>query len=100
MIPGLGATGGGARERSFLAFETQASRYHKGVYQRKRAELEGKMDARLRALYQAQLSSAHKSGVARFGDAVTAAVRAGQKAGGLYEFADIVDGEKERQLVP
>ncbi|KAJ9165261.1 hypothetical protein NKR19_g650 [Coniochaeta hoffmannii] len=98
VLPDLGATGAGAREKCIKAFETQASRYHKGVYARKRTELEGKIDTRLKALYQAQLTAAHKAGVAAFSDAVTNAVKAGQKAGGSYEFAEIVDKQKKKTL--
>nr|Q2GUT7.2 RecName: Full=Protein SEY1 [Chaetomium globosum CBS 148.51] len=97
VLPDLGVTGAGTREKCVKAFETQASRYHKGVYSVKRGELESKIDARLKALYQTQLSAAHKSGVAAFSDAVTNAVKAGQKAGG-YEFAEIVDKQKKKTL--
>ena len=98
VLPDLGTTGAGARDKCMKAFEVQASRYHKGVYARKRAELEGKMDTRLKALYQGQLSAAHKAGVAAFSDAVTNAVKAGQKSGGSYEFAEIVDKQKRKTL--
>lgn len=98
VIENLGATGAGAREKCVSAFETQASRYHKGVYKVKRSELESKIDTRLKALYQAQLSAAHKNGVAAFSEAVTSAVKAGQKAGGQYEFAEIVEKQKSKAL--
>ncbi|KAL2174393.1 RHD3/Sey1 [Thermothelomyces heterothallicus CBS 202.75] len=98
VLPDLGATGAGAREKCLKAFETQASRYHKGVYSTKRGELEGKIDTRLKALYQTQLSAAHKSGVAAFSNAVTNVVKAGQKAGGAYEFAEIVETQKKKAL--
>ncbi|KAK0612814.1 RHD3/Sey1 [Bombardia bombarda] len=98
VLPDLGATGARAREKCIKAFETQASRYHKGVYALKRTELESKIDTRLKTLYQTQLSAAHKSGVAAFSDAVTNAVKAGQKAGGTYEFAEIVDKQKRKTL--
>lgn len=98
VLADLGIAGSGAREKCMEAFEVQASRYHKGVYTRKRAELEGKMDTRLKALYQGQLSAAHKAGVAAFSEAVTNAVKAGQKSGGSYEFAEIVDKQKRKTL--
>ncbi len=96
--PDLGEIGRKAREECVKAFESQASRYHKGVYTRKRSELESKIDARLKALYQGQLSAAHKAGVVAFGEAVTNAVKAGQKAGGSYEFAEIVEKQKRKTL--
>lgn len=98
VLPDLGVTGSAAREKCMKAFEAQASRYHKGVYTRKRSELEGKVDGRLKTLYQGQLSAAHKAGVAAFSDAVTGAVKAGQKSGGSYEFAEIVDKQKVKML--
>lgn len=98
VLPDLGAAGAGAREKCVKTFEMQASRYHKGVYAKKRGELESKIDARLKALYQDQLSAAHKAGVAAFSDAVTNAVKAGQKAGGSYEFAEIVEKQKKKTL--
>ena len=98
VLPDLGVSGSEARQKCIKAFEVQASRYHKGVYSRKRQELEGKIDARLKALYQGQLAAAHKAGVAAFGEAVANKVKAGQKAGGAYEFAEIVANEKRKTL--
>ena len=98
VLKDLGASGKAARVKSIKAFEVEASRYHKGVYTKKRVELEGKIDTRLKALYQGQLAAAHKSGVAAFSDAVSGAVKAGQKKGASYEFADIVVREKKTAL--
>ncbi|TVY21444.1 Protein sey1 [Lachnellula arida] len=94
VLKDLGVSGKAARVKTVKAFETEASRYHRGVYTRKRVELEGKIDTRLKALYQGQLAAAHKSGVASFSDAVAGAVKTGQKKGASYEFADIVEREK------
>ncbi|RFU78950.1 hypothetical protein TARUN_3254 [Trichoderma arundinaceum] len=96
VLSDLGTTASQAREKCFKAFEVQASRYHKGVYTRKKQELESKVDGRLKALYQGQLAAAHKAGVAAFSEAVTNKVKAGQKAGGGYEFAEIVTNEKKK----
>ncbi|KAL6691089.1 root hair defective 3 GTP-binding protein [Trichoderma pleuroticola] len=96
VLPDLGATASQAREKCFRAFEVQASRYHKGVYSRKKQELESKVDGRLKALYQGQIAAAHKAGVAAFSEAVANKVKAGQKAGGTYEFAEIVSNEKKK----
>jgi hypothetical protein len=98
VLAALGASGKAARTKAIKAFEIEASRYHKGVYSRKRTELEGKIDTRLKALYQGQLTAAHKAGVAAFSDAVSSAVKAGQKKGASYEFADIVEREKKAAL--
>lgn len=98
VIAGLGTAMRGARTETIKNFETEASRYHKGVYQRKRTELEAKIDTRLKALFASQLSAAHKDGVQQFSDAVSAAVKAGQKKGASYDFAEIVKEEKKIAL--
>ena len=98
VLGGLGAAMRTARMKTIKAFETEASRYHKGVYTRKKGELESKMDGRLKVLFQGQLSAAHKSGVRDFSEAVSAAVKAGQKKGLSYDFAQIVDREKTGAL--
>ncbi|KAH7040416.1 RHD3/Sey1 [Microdochium trichocladiopsis] len=96
VIADLGTTGRTAREKVVKQFEVQASRYHKAVYTRKRADLEGKVDQRLKSLYQAQLSAAHKTGVSKFTESVSGAVKTGQKSGGSYEFAEIVEKAKTK----
>ena len=98
VLGGLGAAMRTARMKTVKAFETEASRYHKGVYVRKKGELESKIDGRLKVLFQGQLAAAHKSGVKDFSDAVSAAVKAGQKKGASYDFAQIVDREKTSAL--
>lgn len=98
VLGGLGAAMRTARMKTVKNFETEASRYHKGVYGRKRTELEGKIDGRLKVLFQGQLSAAHKSGVHAFSEAVSTAVKAGQKKGASYDFAEIVDREKNFAL--
>jgi hypothetical protein len=98
VLKDLGSSGRAARLKSIKAFELEAGRYHKGVYTKKRVELEGKIDTRLKSLYQGQLSAAHKSGVTSFSNAVSVAVKAGQKKGASYEFAEIVEREKTAAL--
>ncbi|KAF3041500.1 Dynamin-like GTPase that mediates homotypic ER fusion [Didymella heteroderae] len=98
IIPDLGPIMNAARALVFKDFDTNASRYHKGVYKRKMAELEAKVDTRLKALSQKQISAAHKSGIDDFSNAVSTAVKLGQKKGGSYDFAQIVDSEKKKAL--
>ena len=98
ILGGLGAAMRGARMKTVKNFETEASRYHKGVYQRKRTELEGKIDGRLKTLFLGQLNAAHKSGVNAFSEAVSGAVKAGQKKGASYDFAEIVTEQKRNAL--
>ncbi|KAH8178279.1 root hair defective 3 GTP-binding protein (RHD3) domain-containing protein [Sarocladium implicatum] len=98
VLSGMGSKCAEAREKCMEAFQSQASRYHKGVYGRKKLELESKVDTRLKTLYQGQLTAAHKAGVQAFSEAVSNKVKAGQKAGGGYEFAEIVANEKKKTL--
>ncbi|GMG28471.1 unnamed protein product [Aspergillus oryzae var. brunneus] len=98
ILGGLGAAMRSSRTKAVKAFESEASRYHKGVYQRKRAELESKADTRLKTLFQGQLNAAHKSGISEFSEAVTAAVKSGQKKGTGYDFAEIVNEEAKKAV--
>ncbi|KAK1144035.1 Dynamin-like GTPase that mediates homotypic ER fusion [Aspergillus melleus] len=98
ILGGLGAAMRSSRSKAVKNFETAASRYHKGVYQRKRAELEGKVDTRLKALFQGQLNATHKSGISEFTDAVSSAVKSGQKKGTGYDFAEIVNEETQKAM--
>jgi hypothetical protein len=98
VIPDLGKTMGAARQTLLKNFEEEASRYHKGVYKRKQAELESNIDSRLKALFVGQLNAVHKSGIHDFSEAVSAAVKAGQKKGNSYDFYKIVQSEKQKAL--
>ncbi|KAF1989152.1 protein SEY1 [Aulographum hederae CBS 113979] len=98
LLPNLGAAMNSARIAILQAFDTEASRYHKGVYSRKRTELASKVDGRLKALFHGQLSATHKSGVEAFSDAVSGAVKAGQKKNASYDFGKIVETEKKKAL--
>ncbi|KAK2863643.1 Dynamin-like GTPase that mediates homotypic ER fusion [Arthroderma sp. PD_2] len=95
ILGGLGVAMRAARGKIITDFETEASRYHKRVFMTKKSELEEKIDVRLKALFAGQLSAAHKSGVTQFSEAVSAAVKAGQKKGASYDFAEIVTREKK-----
>jgi hypothetical protein len=98
VIPNLGKTMGTARQTLLKDFEEEASRYHKGVYKRKQAELESNVDSRLKALFVGQLNAVHKNGIHDFSEAVSAAVKAGQKKGNNYDFYKIVQTEKQKAL--
>lgn len=98
IIEGLGAAMIAARSKAVMDFDTEAGRYHKGTYQRKRAELESKVDLRLKALFAGQLTAVHKIGITKFTEAVTNAVKAGQKKGAAYDFAEIVSEQKKIAL--
>ena len=98
LVPDLGSSMRKARSDVMAAFSEEASRYHKAVYARKLAELQEKTDTRLRALFYGQLTAAHKLGVTAFSDAVSDAVRQGQKRGSNYDFAAIVETEKKKAI--
>ncbi|KAH8704044.1 protein sey1 [Talaromyces proteolyticus] len=98
VLGGLGPAMRSARMKTLKNFETEASRYHKGVYKLKKAELEGKIDTRLKALFHGQLNAAHKAGVKEFSEAVSNAVKAGQKKGASYDFAEIVKQETKAAI--
>jgi hypothetical protein len=96
LLANLGSVMTGARVNVLKNFESEASRYHKGVYARKREELQTNVDKRLKDLFTGQLQAAHKTGIQNFSEAVTAAVKLGQKKGAQYDFAEIVSDEKKK----
>ena len=98
VIPTMGKTINMARSTLLKDFETEASRYHKGVFKRKQTELATNVDSRLKALFQGQLSAAHKAGVQDFSEAVSSTIKSGQKKGGNYDFHQIVQSEKKKAL--
>jgi hypothetical protein len=87
-----------ARHIALQAFETEASRYHKGVFKRQLAELTESLDSRLKLLYQRQLDAASRTGLATFVGKVIDVVKAGPKAGTQLDFATIVETEKKSAL--
>lgn len=98
VLAELGRIMNSARTDVLKNFEIEASRYHKGVFKRKQAELAAQIDSRLKTLFLGQLSAAHKSGLADFSTAVTNQVKAGQKKGSSYDFHAIVSTEKKKAL--
>ena len=94
VLPDLGTSMAAARETLLKNFKEEASRYHKGVFKQKQTELASKVDIRLKALLTAQLNAVHKIGIHDFSEAVSAAVKTGQKKGGNYDFYKIVQSEK------
>ena len=66
-------------------YDREASRYHQGVYNRKRADLIGALDSTLSPLFLGQLKNLHKVALVSF----KAATVAGLKVEGYY-FASVV----------
>lgn len=66
-------------------FDVAASRYHAGVYQRKRQALLDNLHASVSPLFLGQLKNAHKAATAKFIADVAASLKAP-----TYDFAEVV----------
>lgn len=98
VIDELGPKMASSRTKLLAEFESSASRYHKGVYARQREELQSAADARLKALFDGQLSAALKNGIAAFVQAVSQTVQDNSKAAVQHDFAQVVEKEKKAAL--
>ncbi|EPS41372.1 hypothetical protein H072_4729 [Dactylellina haptotyla CBS 200.50] len=83
-----------ALDMAISKFTEEAGRYHKGVYKRKLEDLEKKLLARLRVLYVAQLTAAHKNAISIFADTI----QKGIKRSGA-DFATLVTETRATVLV-
>jgi protein SEY1 len=72
-------------------YDRDASRYHKGVYARKRADLIAALDSTLSTLFLGQLKNLHKSCLAAFKKELLDGLR-----GETYDYADVVSKARER----
>jgi Root hair defective 3 GTP-binding protein (RHD3) len=72
-------------------YDRDASRYHKGVYTRKRADLIAALDSNLSNLFLGQLKNMHKSCLVVFKKELLNGLR-----GETYDFADVVLKARER----
>ena len=72
-------------------YDRDASRYHQGVYKRKRADLVGVLDSTLSPLFLGQLKNLHKSCLATYKKEMLEGMR-----GEGYNFADVVAAARER----
>lgn len=79
------------RTAALAAFDTSASRYHSGVYQRKRAELMAQMNATLSTLFVSQLTNLQKSIIKRFRQNMLESL----KTEG-YDFGSLVQEEQKK----
>ncbi|KAI9182954.1 Dynamin-like GTPase that mediates homotypic ER fusion [Blastocladiella emersonii ATCC 22665] len=66
VVETLGATLNAALDAALAPFDTQASRYHKAVYQRKRRDLVDRAHAAAFIAYSGQLRNAHRRAVVLF----------------------------------
>ncbi|PPR02965.1 hypothetical protein CVT26_004909 [Gymnopilus dilepis] len=91
VVEGLGAMMRNWRSDALSRYDRDASRYHKGVYRRKRADLVATMDATLSPLFLGQLKNLHKSCLVTFKKEMMDGLR-----GEGYNFADVVSKARER----
>lgn len=74
-------------------YDRDASRYHQGVYQRKRADLIAALDSTLSPLFLGQLKNLHKTCLVAFKKEMLDGLK-----GEGYSFADVVSAARERCL--
>ncbi|KAG8726786.1 Dynamin-like GTPase that mediates homotypic ER fusion, partial [Ceratobasidium sp. 428] len=91
VIEGLGAMMGSWKGKAIARFDRDASRYHAGVYGRKRADLLLQLDTKLGPLFLGQTKNLHKLCLNSFKKEVLDGV----KTEG-YSFADVVGGAREK----
>ena len=72
-------------------YDRDASRYHQGVYKRKRADLVGVLDSTLSPLFLGQLKNLHKQCLVQFKQEMHEGMR-----GESYNFAEIVSAARAR----
>ncbi|KZW00220.1 root hair defective 3 GTP-binding protein [Exidia glandulosa HHB12029] len=85
VVDGLGAMMFEWKARALTRFDKDGSRYHQGVYSRKRADLLAQLDAALAALFLGQLKNLHKQALASFKRELSDGLK-----GEAYSFADVV----------
>ncbi|GAA6002408.1 hypothetical protein JCM10207_001105 [Rhodosporidiobolus poonsookiae] len=86
---GLGGRMKQAKEAALTAYDTEASRYHPGVYTRQRAELLSKLHGSLHPLFISHLKNLHKLVLRAFRLEVETALRSEG-----YDFAAVVSGAR------
>ncbi|KAG8688636.1 Dynamin-like GTPase that mediates homotypic ER fusion [Ceratobasidium sp. 423] len=91
VVEGLGGMMGSWKTNALTRFDREASRYHAGVYQRKRSDLLIQLDTKLGPLFLGQVKNLHKSCLSSFKKEVLEGV----KVDG-YSFADVVGGAREK----
>ncbi|EMD37674.1 hypothetical protein CERSUDRAFT_114317 [Gelatoporia subvermispora B] len=79
------------RKGALDRYDRDASRYHQGVYKRKRADLVGVVDSTLSPLFLGQLKNLHKACLSGFKSEMLEGMR-----GEGYNFADVVIAARER----
>ncbi|KAH9910461.1 root hair defective 3 GTP-binding protein [Fomitopsis serialis] len=91
VVEGLGGMMRNWRTAALTRYDRDASRYHQGVYRRKRVDLVGVLDSTLSPLFLGQLKNLHKACLVAFKDEMHKGMR-----GEGYNFADIVTAARAR----
>ncbi|EIM81307.1 protein SEY1 [Stereum hirsutum FP-91666 SS1] len=85
VIDGLGGMMRSWRAQALARYDRDASRYHQGVYKRKRADLIATLDSTLSPLFVGQLKNLHKSCLVAYKKEIMEGLRREN-----YNFADVV----------
>ncbi len=92
VVEGLGGMMGDWRSTALSKFDRDASRYHQGVYQRKRTDLLKAIGATFAPLFMGQLKNLHKKAISDFKADVTS-----QLKGDGYDFGGVVASVSKAQ---
>ena len=65
-IPDLGKQMNEIRSEALQSFDKNASRYHQGVYEKKRKDMLDKLNTQLHVLFVGQLKNLHKRAITMF----------------------------------
>ncbi|KAJ3788088.1 RHD3/Sey1 [Lentinula aff. detonsa] len=91
VVEGLGSMMRSWRTVALERYDRDASRYHQGVYKRKRADLIASLDATLSPLFLGQLKNLHKACLGAFKKDILDGLK-----GEEYNFADVVSKAKAK----
>ncbi|KAJ3744238.1 RHD3/Sey1 [Lentinula detonsa] len=91
VVEGLGSMMRSWRTVALERYDRDASRYHQGVYKRKRADLIASLDATLSPLFLGQLKNLHKACLGAFKKDILDGLK-----GEEYNFADVVSAAKAK----
>ncbi|KAL1746547.1 RHD3/Sey1 [Schizophyllum fasciatum] len=85
VVEGLGKMMSSWRTQALSRYDRDASRYHQGVYQRKRSDLLGVIESSLSPMFLGQLKNLHKACLTAFKQEIVDGLK-----GEGYDFAEIV----------
>ncbi|KAI8391135.1 RHD3/Sey1 [Radiomyces spectabilis] len=85
-IPDLGKEMKKIRSEALESFDKNASRYHQGVYQKKREELLTKLNTQLNVYFMGQLKNLHKKAITMFDENLMAELKKPS-----YNFGQVVE---------